>query len=420
MATNVWEGSAAAVAQVDTLTPGGTIEADDIFIVTINGKSVSAVAGGTAVADVCDAVTAAFNASTEPEFAELTAADATAYVTLTSDTAGVPFTVTVSTTEAGGGAADLQTFTRAASVANSGPNDANVATNWSTGSVPGADEIVFEDSTVSCLYQLDQIGAVTSCTVKSTFTGYIGLPHTNAHLYAEYRPTALDLGTAMATIDVGQGNGAGSGRINLAVGNRTAATSITVYKTGSRASSRTPSLLLTTGTQSDDTTLVVNHGDVGVAVHASDTAVIDTLKMGYVSSMSSDAKVTCGSGVTLTTVAKGGGILLCDADITTLTQNEGTTTLLAAATLTTGTLNGGTLYYNSSGTFTTMHVAGGATLDFRQDARGRTGTTTTIYQNGTIRDPAQTVTWTNGIAMSYCGLADITLDIGEGKTITLS
>ena len=424
MATNVWKGGAAAIAQVDTLTPGGTIEVGDIFTTTINGKSVSVTATATTVANVCTLMTAAFNASTEPEFAEITAADATTHVTLTSDTAGVPFTATA--TETDGGGADTQTFIRAASVVSSGPNDALVDSNWSTGDVPGADAVVFEDSTVSCLYNLDQLGTVagtvilTSLTVKSTFTGYIGLPRNNANGYVEYRPTELDLGTAVVTVDIGQGAGACSGRINLTTGACTAALAITVYKTSSRAVAGVPVILLTTGTQSDDTTLTVNRGDVGVAFNAGETAVIDTLKMGYVTQAATDAKVACGSGVALTTIVKGGGVLVCDANTTTFTQTEGTTTFREDATLTTGTLSGGTLYYNSSGTFTTMHVAGGAILDFRQDSRSRTGTTTTIYQDGAIYDPAQTVTWTNGIAMSYCGLADIKLDIGESKTISLS
>ena len=39
-------------------------------------------------------------------------------------------------------------------------------------------------------------------------------------------------------------------------------------------------------------------------------------------------------------------------------------------------------------------------------------------QGGTILDPAQTVTWTAGIDVTQCGLADITLDLGEHRKIT--
>jgi hypothetical protein len=425
MATNVWKGGAAAIAQVDYLTPGGTIEATDLFIVTINGKSISVAAGGTTVADVCDAVTAAFNASTEPEFAEITATDGTSKIILTSDTAGVPFTVTCSTTETGGGAADDQTFIRSVGTANSGPNDAAVASNWSLGVVPVDNDVVFENSSVSCLYHLDQLGTtpgspdLTTLTVKSTFTGYIGLPRNNSHGYVEYRPTALALGTAVTAINIGEGDGNGSGRINLSVGNIDHALAINVYKTAARVVTGVPAILLTTGTQSEsgDTTLTVNRGDIGVAFNAGETAVIDVIKMGYVSQQTSDAKVACGSGVTLTTVTVGGGTFIANSNITTLTVTAGTAEVRGTATVTTANVNGGTLYYNSSGTCTNMYVAGGAVLDFRQDARARTLSNATIYQGATIHDPFATVTWSAGIIVSRCALADVTVDVGENRTI---
>jgi hypothetical protein len=424
VATNVWKGGAALIAQVDKLTPGGTIEATDIFTVTIGGKSISVVAGGTTVKDVVVAMTAAWNASTEAEFAEITAANVgDAYISLTSDTPGVPFTVTATTTETNGDPADAQTFVRSAYTANSGPNDAAVNSNWSTNDVPGGDAVVFEDSSVSCLYNLDQLGTVagtpilTSLTVKSTYTGYIGLPRNNPNGYVEYRPTALALGTACLTIDIGEGDGAGSSRINLAVGICASNLTMTVNKTGSRLTTGVPALLLTTGTQANDTTLTVNRGDVGVAFYAGETAVIDAIKMVYVSQENADAKVACGSGVTLTTVNVGGGAFVSNANVVTLTQTKGTAELRGTATMTTGTISGGTLYYNSSGTCTTMYVAGGATLDFRKDGRSRTLTNATIYQGGAIYDSSATVTWTNGIIVAYCGLADVKIDVGEGRTI---
>ena len=41
MANRVWLGTATAVAQVDHLTPGGTIEATDKFIVTLTAEDGS-------------------------------------------------------------------------------------------------------------------------------------------------------------------------------------------------------------------------------------------------------------------------------------------------------------------------------------------------------------------------------------------
>lgn len=417
MATNVWKGGAAAVAQVNTVTPAN-VGIGDTFTITINGKSVTVTATAATVANVTALMETAFNASTEPEFAEITAADATTHITLTADTAGVPFVST--STETDGDAADTQTFVTATTTASSGPNDANINSNWSLVDVPeAADDVVFENSTVSCLYNLD-VTAVLTLTAKSTFTGHIGLPRNNAKGYVEYRATAMELGTAVTTIDIGEGDGAGSSRINLGVGAKTAALAITVHKTASRVVTGIPPLLLTTGAQTNDTTMTVNRGDVGIAFQAGETAVIDDLTMGYVSQVASDAKVTCGSGVTLTTVTKSGGAFISDANFTTLTQTAGTTAMRGATTLTTATLRSGTLYYNSSGTLGALHVAGGATFDCRQDASSRTVSAATIYQGGTIQDPAQTVTWTAGIDLYHCALADVTIDIGEHKTMSLT
>lgn len=426
MATNAWQGGAAAIAQVDVLTPGGVIAAGDIFKITINGKTLSVTATDTTVATACDLIVAAFNASTEPEFAEITAADQTTYVTLTADTAGVPFTCSVSVTDQGG--SDL-TFTLTSdgtgnSVLNSGPNDAAVASNWSENSVPAADAVVFEDSSVDCLYNLDQLNGgspnLTSLTIKSTFTGKLGLPRNNANGYVEYRPTALELGTAVTAINIGQGDGSGSRRINLAIGNLTSQLDITVDKTGDRAVAGIPALLLTTGTQGNTTNLVVNRGDVGVAFNAGESAVITNLTMGHVVQINTDAKVAVGSGTTITTITKSGGELTCEANVTTLTQTGGKATFSKAATLGTGNVQNGTLYYGSSGTLTTVNVAGGGILDCRKDARSRIIANANLYEKGEIYDPAKTVSWSAGIILQQCGISDVKLDLGENVTITPS
>jgi hypothetical protein len=59
-------------------------------------------------------------------------------------------------------------------------------------------------------------------------------------------------------------------------------------------------------------------------------------------------------------------------------------------------------------------------LDFRQDSRDRTVTNATIHKGGKIYDPSKTVTWTNGIDVYYCGLSDVTLDLGDHLTVTPS
>src|SRR3990167_4278089 len=123
MALARWRGSATAVAQVDKFTPA-TVEVNDIFTLTLtddNGATVaiSFTATATTVANVTAGLTAAWNASTDPRAANITAADVTTYMTLTADTAGRPFSVASSTTDGGGAA--TQTLTRAVTTASSGP-----------------------------------------------------------------------------------------------------------------------------------------------------------------------------------------------------------------------------------------------------------------------------------------------------------
>src|SRR5688500_17548537 len=112
---NYWIGGKSAVAKVATLTPGGTIEAGDKFLMILTSESgatqtLTVTATNTTVAITCDDIVAAWNASTQTLFIAVTATDSTTHVTLTADTAGVPFHLTVNTTETDDSPADAQTF----------------------------------------------------------------------------------------------------------------------------------------------------------------------------------------------------------------------------------------------------------------------------------------------------------------------
>src|SRR6185369_11363014 len=103
----------------------------------------------------CTTIRDAFNASTNSLFTGITASATATTVVLTSDTAGIPFYCTVSTTETGGGGADAQTFSRASTTANAGPNDWNTDANWSTGAKPvNSDNVFFRNNAVDVKYGL--------------------------------------------------------------------------------------------------------------------------------------------------------------------------------------------------------------------------------------------------------------------------
>jgi len=419
-----WEGGSPAVAQISTFTVVDTWATGDIGTLTCGAQSVSYTLEATQTPTaMAEGLVAAWNASTAGEVAEVTATSAAAVITLTADTAGVPFTVTSSETTAGDGTIGDQVD----STANSGPNDYGTAANWSTGLVPANDEdVVFENSSVSCLYGLAVSGVtVDTVTQKQSFTGHLGLPRNNANGYVEYRPMSLETG-ATDSISLGQGEGTGSGRIKIKAPNLTAAFAVNIYNSGTRAETGIPCILLTTGTQSNDTTMTVNKGDVGVAFFAGETAVIDVLDIGYMDRPLSDATVVCGDSGTgtdvspLTTINKTGGKLSVASNAVTITQTDGEISVGNAATVTTLNVDGGTAFYNSIGICTTGVVGGGAILDFRQDGRDHEFTNCSIYETGAIYDPGKTVTWTNGIDLQRCRPIDVTLDIGTHQTLTPS
>lgn len=187
MAILRWAGGAAATAQISTLTPGGTIEVGDIFNVILTGEdgvaqTEAVVATGATVAQVCDDIVLQCNASSQTLFLNVTFTDQTSRVDVTANSAGVPFYLTETTTETGGGTTDDQTFAVGSTTASSGPNDYNVLANWveSDGTAPSAipaanDEVYFSTGNHDVLYGLDQSSIdLKQFRVTSGYGGAIG------------------------------------------------------------------------------------------------------------------------------------------------------------------------------------------------------------------------------------------------------
>ena len=413
MSTKKWLGGAPAVAQVTTLTPGGTIEATDLFKVTIGSRTLSVAAGGTTVAGVCDAIVAAWG-SAGPEFDEITCTDSTTHVTLTAKTAGVPFVVTATTTEANGDAADDQTFSAATTTANSGPNDWATASNWTSGTVPvNSDDVVIENTSQAIYYGLDQNAvSLTSLTIRASYLGYIGLPIWNANGYSEYRERYLKIGAT--TIDIGDGDGDGAYRLNLDP--YTVQTAVRVRKTRTtRYDTAVPPLLLK-GTHASNT-LTVDRGDVGVAIHGGETATVATLKM---TDAGTSATVWCGSGVTLTTITKQGGTLIIGSAATTITQYAGTLRTEGSGAITTLTAESGQVDCRSTGTITTLTLGQGARYDLAQNPGAITVTTAVAYAGSEINDPRAVATWTNPIQLPRAHLGQVRMNLGTNKKYTVA
>ncbi len=398
MGNVIFRGDATAVAQVSEVEIDG-YDGSTTYGVTINGKTVSVT--GTVDADTTiAALFAALNASTVPEFAEITWAEgsSSSHVQGTSDTAGKPYEAQAFTSGGGGTMDPTTTNTLTAVTASAGPNHWDTAANWDGAAVPvNGDAVYIEDSDVDILYGLDQI-AVTlgSLTIDSGYTGEIGSAYYNTDddgdtgtQYTEYRQRLLKIGTA--SITVGKGRGTGSGRLQIDL--NAVNTAITIHNTGASSESELAALTLTGAGASS--TLDMFGGAVDFAIRATETATLATIRQNA-------GTIRCGTGTTLAAITKGAGGLDIRSNVTTLTQSSGATAIRDTATVGTLALQDGSVNYLSNGTITTLTM--GSTnkanpqpvLNFGGDARAVTVTNATVI-HGRIADPAERVTWTNKI-----------------------
>jgi hypothetical protein len=419
MSTIRWRGDAPAVAQVQTITIG-TNDVTTTYKVTINGKTVSVPGDSGGANSTANDLLNALKATTVPqEFNEITWTVAANVVTGTAAKPGKPFTLAVSTS---GGTGTISTVV---TNAGSGPNDAGVAANWSTGVLPATgDDIIFDSGTSDVLYGLAQSSVTpNSLTVLPGFTGKIGLPAVNADnasaTYFEYRPQYLQYGTSGAGGTVTVTINGGAGRIKLDQGLAPAIWN--VLSAAQRLESGIPAILLK-GTNAANA-LNVNKGDVGVGFFGGESATLLAVNVGYESNPAGDSSVWLGAGVTLANAAliqTGGNLIVNSATsgTATITQYDGNLTLQTGAQTGLSVL-GGTCVYNSTGTLAGTPVIGGSgTLDFSQDLRAKTVTNPiNIYgAKSKLLDPNKVVA---GLVIDLNQLANSdNLDIGTNIKLT--
>jgi len=177
MATIKWLGGATAVAQVSTVTLNNDFnDSETALSITLTAEdgsttqSVSITPSGTNETTIAAALQVACAASSQSLFQAITFTAASNVVTLTANTAGVPFYFASAVT---GGAG---TTTDATGTSNAGPNDWNTAANWSTNAVPtNSDSVVIADGDFDILYGLDQSSvSLANLSVNVGFTGNVG------------------------------------------------------------------------------------------------------------------------------------------------------------------------------------------------------------------------------------------------------
>lgn len=436
MSTRRWLGGALAVAQVETLTIADTWAANDTATLTINGRDIVVTIGTTAtttqIATEIAAVLSSASTSlgtgysaTErgpnvAEFREFTAVASGSTVVLTGATKGKPFTITVAESTAGDGTIGTSTTTSA-----TGPNFYNNADNWSGATAPvDGDTVLFDSGNVDVLYGLAN-SSVTPAAVIITqgYTGRIGLPIVNKdssqYPYPEYRQRYAQIGDAddstNLAVTIGGGEGAGSRRLLLDFGD--GQVTVDVLDTGRPETDGEPALTIK-GTHTSNV-VNISKGNVAIAPLADETSAVATLRVGYRNNVAGDSIVTCGSGVTLTTVNQSGGRLTVASNVTTYNVTAGELIHLAG-TVTTLNLDGGACRYRSSGTMTTANVGKGGNLDFTQDMRAKTVTNLNLYEGAEYHDPFGVVTQTNGADFVRCSVADVVYDIVPHRTLTMS
>lgn len=269
--------------------------------------------------------------------------------------------------------------------------DINTAANWLPAIVPVAGEdVYFQDSSQSITENLATLTGVVLGAVhfKKTYTGEID---DGAGGYFEFRCGSLDIGEHH-----GPGNPSGSGKllIDIEIG----AATVIIHDT--KKSTDTGKAAVRLLCVNAATTIEVKKGSVSIAdgiVAAGsslEVSTVGTLTVSYIANISSDATVTIGAGVTLTTLNKYGSIAYLKCAATTVLNTGGTLTTSGSGAITTLHVFGGTVYSNSSGTVTTANISN-ATINTLQSAIARTFTTVNPNSRGKFIYDNDVVTVTN-------------------------
>jgi hypothetical protein len=402
MATNSWRGDYLARAQVVTLVVGSTTSGHT-FVTTMNGKSITytAVTSET-TSTIATAIQALLAASEIPEFQEVEWTVDTATVTGTAKVPGVSFTVSKSGTG---------TYTLTTTVASTGPNHVDEPKNWSAGTLPDATEDVVVDVPVDMLYGFENLpaAAYNSLRIKAAFAANLGLPRFNPAGYVEYRTRFWTIDTAIP-LTIGEGDGTGPTRCNIATGTAIAAV---VLKTGTRPSDTEPAVNLT-GAASG--TVSVAAGDVALAGDDDTTAITVTTL-----TMDNAATVTVGRGATATTVEqKADAVLVGYGTVTTLNTSGGTATLYTPPTTVTAD---GACVVDLRGTGTTATVTArgqgegrSPRIECGNNPRAKTFTNHSFTGGAVLSDPDKTVVMTNAGTWDRASLA--ASDLGARFTLT--
>jgi len=390
--TYYWRPSQGEREQIDTITVGGTWAENDVASITIGGITISYTVGaGEDSADVVDGLIAAIAAANNEFFDDLTWAEgSTTTITATGDS-GIPFTATVAKTSSSG---TIVTATTQAATGESIWTANNFSTIAGVRGLPATgDTVIFEESSVDCLYNLDQSSvAPAAIKIYSSYTGKIGLPDYNRKGYQEYRQKGL---YAEATaIEIGAGDDRGSNFIRLQLVTN-AQTDVTVYR----------------GTViADDTgnpnafNFVVLDGDLTIKCKATNVSL-------------SGGTVVCMG--TVGSAFINGGTAQFFAATDSIMLYSGSADVYGAASSYLKVYAGGTLNLYNTVTHDYLYVYGG-TVNIK-DATVKTLTDCQLFKGAIINDASGFLSFTNPVVISGdAAITDISLNSGRGRKLTIA
>lgn len=261
------------------------------------------------------------------------------------------------------------------------------AANWSPSGVPEAgDNVYLEDSSQSVTEGFNQSAiALASLNIAQNFTGLVG----DVDEYLQISASLVNIGHHF-----GPGEAVGSSLLKINLG--TTASTIIVFNSAVSAAdaTKTPIRLKFNNAA---TTLEVRKGKVSVANETGETSTGNAITISYISSITNDAEVYIGSGVTLTTLTKKGGYCLLRCAATTVDNYAGNLLTEGSGAIATLNAKDGLVISNSTGTITNCIASEKGRVDFTKSAQPRTVTTCKVDDEAAvIFDPA-VITFTNKI-----------------------
>lgn len=383
MATVVFIGSQANVAQVDTVQVTA-YDAASTYILTIgagNLTHVISVPGTTDVDGTADALKTAWNASTHAYAKYITATVSTDTVTLTADTAGVPFTVASSKS---GGTGTIGAV--ASSVAMVSASDVNDAANYAGGALPAnSDTFIHARGAPALAWNLEAHTALTSLIFKHPRgAGNIGLERMGFAISAdgqtadstarEYRPHYLKM--QIITLEIGEEFGPStiSAATRIKIDNtKTAATTNRIFSVaGTSLDSGVPTLKMLVNSASGNLVVSSCAGGIGIAIDSiSETSLIGDI---VVDDPSGASRFFTGDGVTMGKYEQFSGVAKLRSAVTlaNITVQGGTVETIGTYDVTVALVDGAGVFIGSSeGDIVTLNHDGG-TVDMIQQSVSRT------------------------------------------------